>query len=66
MLSYGSKKIAISKPDRQWEIDDAVRTLQRAEAIKKDKFLMGGVKKSISDLNKMAFGGTPKKSTKKK
>lgn len=53
-----SKKISLPKPDRQWEIDDAVRTLQRAEAIKKDKFLMGGVKKSISDLNKMAFGGT--------
>jgi len=61
-----SKKISISKPDRQWEIDDAVRTLQRAEAIKKDKFLMGGVKKSISDLNKMAFGGTTKTTPKKK
>lgn len=41
----GSKKAVLSKPDRQWEIDDALRTLQRAEAIKKDKFLMGGVKK---------------------
>jgi len=62
-----AKKTTISGPDRQWEIDDAVRTLQRAEAIKKDKFLMGGVKKSIVDLNKMAFGGstkpTPRKAT---
>lgn len=61
----GSKKAVISKPDRQWEIDDAVRTLQRAEAIKKDKFLMGEVKRSINDLNKMVLGGA-KKPTKKK
>jgi hypothetical protein len=55
----------MSKPiksmvDRQWEIDDAMRTLQRAEAIKKDKFLMGGVKKSVQGLNKMMTGGTVK------
>lgn len=64
----GSKKakVTMPKPDRQWEIDDAVRTLQRAEAIKKDKFLMGGVKRAVADLNKMAFGGSPKKPTKKK
>ncbi|HPP18394.1 MAG TPA: hypothetical protein PLT51_00240 [Candidatus Dojkabacteria bacterium] len=60
-----SKPVAI-KPDRQWEIDDAVRTLQRAEAIKKDKFLMGGVKRAVADLNKMAFGGQPKAPAKKK
>jgi len=54
-----SKKNAIST-DRQWEIDDAMRTLQRAEAIKKDKFLMGGVKKSIQNLNKMVSGGSVK------
>jgi hypothetical protein len=63
----GSKKVTMPKPDRQWEIDDALRTLQRAEAIKKDKFLMGGVKRAVQDLNKMALGGgTPKKPSKKK
>lgn len=63
-----AKKLSkpLAKPDRQWEIDDAVRTLQRAEAIKKDKFLMGGVKRAVADLNKMAFGGQPKAPAKKK
>ena len=54
-----------SAQDRQWEIEDALRTLQRAEAIKKDKFLMGGVKKSVAGLNKMVLG-SPKKPTGKK
>ena len=53
-------KPTLSKADRQWEIDDAMRTLQRAEAIKKDKFLMGGVKQSINNLNKMVSGGSTK------
>jgi len=52
-MAKKTTKISMPKPDRQWEIDDAVRTLQRAEAIKKDKFLMGGVKRSIVDLNKL-------------
>lgn len=56
----------LTKPDRQWEIDSAVRTLQEAERIKKDKFLMGGVKKSIDSLNKLMLGGSPKPSAKKK
>lgn len=47
-----------SAADRQWEIEDALRTLQRAEAIRKDKFLMGGVKKSVQNLNKMMTGGS--------
>jgi hypothetical protein len=57
-------KTILSGPDRQWEIEDAMRTLQRAEAIRKDKALMGGVKKSMDSLNKMMFGGTPKASSK--
>ena len=64
-MAKKSNKISTPKPDRQWEIDDAVRTLQRAEVIKKDKFLMGGVKKSIADLNKMAFGGSTKSAPRK-
>jgi hypothetical protein len=63
-------KVVLSGPDRQWEIEDAMRTLQRAEAIRKDKALMGGVKKSMDSLNKLMFGGTTKapakKTTKKK
>lgn len=62
-------KIVKSAQDRQWEIDDAVRVLQRAEAIKNDKFLMGGVKKSIASLNKVVAPMTksaPKKGMKKK
>jgi hypothetical protein len=55
-----------SAMDRQWEIEDAMRTLQRAETIKKDKFLMGGVKKAVQDLNKMTLGGTTKPVPKKK
>lgn len=61
MAKKTNKGPSLPKPDRQWEIDEAVRTLQRAEAIKKDKFLMGGVKRAVQDLNKMAFGGSPKK-----
>lgn len=57
-------KVTLSGPDRQWEIEDAMRTLQRAEAIRKDKALMGGVKKSMDSLNKMMFGGSTKPTTK--
>jgi len=53
-------KSVLSGPDKQWEIEDAMRTLQRAEVIRKDKALMGGVKKSMDSLNKMMFGGSPK------
>jgi hypothetical protein len=56
----------LAKPDRQWEIDSAVRTLQEAERIKNDKFLMNGVKKSVDSLNKMMTGGSTKASPKKK
>jgi hypothetical protein len=58
-------KVVLSGPDRQWEIEDAMRTLQRAEAIRKDKALMGGVKKSMDSLNKLMFGGTTKATVKK-
>lgn len=58
-------KIKKSAADRQWEIEDAMRTLQRAEAIRKDKFLMGGVKKSMDNLNKMMYGGSVKPSANK-
>lgn len=32
-------------PDRKWEIEDALRTLNRAEEIRKDKRMMQDVKR---------------------
>jgi hypothetical protein len=57
-------KIVKSPMERQWEIEDAMRTLQRAETIRKDKMLMGGIKKSMESLNKMMFGGSSKTASK--
>jgi len=58
-------KPIMSKEEQRWQVEDALRTLQRAEEIRKDAKLMAGVKKSITNLQKMAFGG-PTKPTKKK
>jgi len=52
--------IKMSADERRWQVEDALRTLQRAEQIKKDGGLMKDVKKAAMDLNKMVFGGTPK------
>lgn len=60
------KQPVMSKQEKKWEIEDALRTLQRAEEIRKNPTLMSGVKKSIVDLQKMAFGGSSKSSTSKK
>lgn len=49
------------KQERQWEVEDALRTLQRADKIRKDPKLMSDVKKSIDNLQKMAFGGSTSK-----
>lgn len=51
--------------DRQWEIEDAMRTLQRANTIQADRKLMTEVKQHHNSLSKMLKGG-PVKSTKKK
>jgi hypothetical protein len=45
-----------SPMERQWEIEDAVRTLQRAETIRSDKKLMGEVKKSMSKIQSIVMG----------
>jgi hypothetical protein len=45
-----------SPMERQWEIDDAIRTLQRAETIRQDPKLMGEVKKSMSKLQSIVMG----------
>lgn len=50
------------KEQRQYEISNAVSTLQRAEQIKKDPALMREVRKQVSAMSK-AVGNTrsPKK-----
>lgn len=58
-------KPVMSKEEQRWQVEDALRTLQRAEEIRKDSKLMAGVKKSITNLQKMAFGGSPKPTKKK-
>jgi hypothetical protein len=45
-----------SPMERQWEIDDAIRTLQRAETIRQDPKMMGEVKKSMSKLQSIVMG----------
>ena len=56
-----------AKQERQWQIEDAMRTLQRAEAIRNDKNLMSDVKKAALSLNKMVMGGQmPNKTLKRK
>jgi hypothetical protein len=49
---------------RQYEIDDAMRTLARAEQIKQDAELMGDVRKLAADLKRVA-GREPKKPERK-
>ena len=61
MAGIKTTKPSMSKEEQRWQIEDALRTLQRAEEIRKDPKLMNGVKKSISNLQKMAFGGSTSK-----
>lgn len=53
-------KLEQSKQERQWQVEDAMRTLQRAEQIRSDKALMNDVKKSMLNLQKMVMGGSTK------
>jgi hypothetical protein len=56
-----------TKRQRQWEVEDAMRTLQRAEQIKRDGGMMRDIKKAAMDLNKLVMGGpTKSKPTPKK
>lgn len=55
----------MSAEDRKWEVDDALRTLQRAEQIKNDRQLMPMVKKAAADLNKVVNKPTSKPRSKK-
>ena len=49
----------MAKQERQWQVEDAMRTLKRAEEIRQDGKLMGEVKKSMESLNKMLMGAKP-------
>lgn len=53
-------KLEQSKQERQWQVEDAMKTLQRAEQIRSDKALMNDVKKSMLNLQKMVMGGSTK------
>lgn len=55
----------MAKQERQWQVEDAMRTLKRAEEIRQDGKLMGEVKKSMESLNKMLMGGAMKPATPK-
>ena len=56
-----------TKRMRQYEIEDAMRTLQRADQIRKDGGMMRDIQRAASDLNKLVMGGsTTGKTTKKK
>lgn len=59
-------KLEVSKQERQWQVEDAMRTLQRAEQIRNDKALMNDVKKSMVSLQKMVMGGPVKAAPTKK
>lgn len=65
-MASNKKTISPAAQERQWQVEDAIRTLQRAEQIRKDGKLMGEVKSSINSLQKMAFGGSTNKPTKRK
>ena len=60
MSSEDAKRI------RQYEIEDAMRTLQRADQIRKNGGMMRDIQKAASDLNKLVMGGSTTGKTKKK
>lgn len=65
MVKRGTISAEQKKQERQWQVDNALQTLQRAEQIKKDAGLMRDVRKSASDLTK-AVGANRTPSKKKK
>jgi hypothetical protein len=45
--------IATARPERRYEVEDAMRTLTRAEEIKRDAKLMKDVRELASDLKRV-------------
>jgi len=70
MAKIKSTSIGMSPEDtkrmRQYEIEDAMRTLQRADQIRKNGGMMRDIQKAASDLNKLVMGGSTTGKTKKK
>lgn len=60
-----SKIKAMSTEEKRQEIEDAIRTLQRAETIRSNTKLMSDVKSSLSTLQKVVGGRTSTSSKKK-
>ncbi len=61
--------ISEAAQQRKWEVENAMNTLQRVEKTKRDKKLMGEVKKSALSLAKtvgVTAGRTSSKSAKRK
>jgi hypothetical protein len=46
--------VAVAAPDRRYEVEDAMRTLARAEQIRRDAKLMADVRVLATDLKKIA------------
>ena len=53
-------EVAVIKPERRYEVEDAMRTLHRAEQLRKDAKLMSDVRTHAKELAKVA-GREPKK-----
>ena len=53
MAARKSATVAIMpKPDRRWEVEDALRTLARAEEIRCDAKLMADVKRAATNMQR--------------
>jgi hypothetical protein len=59
--SYPKMSAEDVKRNRQYEVEDAIRVLQRSEQIKSDRALMSDVKKAAAELQKVVGKPTPKK-----
>jgi hypothetical protein len=54
-------RVGIGKPDRRYEVEDAMRTLTRAEEIKRNPTLMKDVRALASDMKRIVGRESSKK-----
>lgn len=52
IVKGGVSKATAIKPDRRWEVEDAMRTIMRAEELKRDVKLMSDVKRHAEEQAK--------------
>ncbi len=57
MMAKKLVRATTSAPERRYEIEDAMRTLARAEQIRKDAKLMNDVRTLATDLKKVVQRG---------